>query len=537
MRFPGTLSARIIIGFAVLIITFGGISLSAVLTTDNLNSTIRVIREGYLRLALDSRDLAKQQDALAGYLRDELTGETSPVRVELRLRRLRQLGRDKLLGNIENTLGELRDVPRVHARDIGRAAEEVREIRELVEQTEPLYKQLLAAPPLDKPAGSSARPQGAGGAPGSSAAVRRAAGEAGGATGLAGEASAAPGAAAPGAAPSAGEAALRRLKNLESKVNNKTQQLERRQRNDLLYTALSLEYGARKMRFLTMLWGAIALLVGVLITIWATVNLRPLRRLRDAARDPGARARAGQDRAPRRGRQDGRDDHARGAEPALFDRAQRRAPRGGTGRPVRRAWREDGRGARPLPGDPGRARPADRDHRGVSLLRAPAQAEAAGGGARPDHQEPGRLRARADVDPRRDPGGGAGRRSTAGHGGRRAGAPGAAQPPAQRRRRGRRGRDRPRAGTHAARRAAGHRRGRGRGRRPRHRGRHGGQDLRALLLDQGRRHRSGPRAHPSDRERPRRLDPGREPAGPRRRLHRVPAAGRRGAALTGVSGR
>src|SRR6266545_1076025 len=285
MRFPGTLSARIIIGFAVLIITFGGISLSAVLTTDNLNSTIRVIREGYLRLALDSRDLAKQQDALAGYLRDELTGETSPVRVELRLRRLRQLGRDKLLGNIENTLGELRDVPRVHARDIGRAAEEVREIRELVEQTEPLYKQLLAAPPLDKPAGSSARPQGAGGAPGSSAAVRRAAGEAGGATGLAGEASAAPGAAAPGAAPSAGEAALRRLKNLESKVNNKTQQLERRQRNDLLYTALSLEYGARKMRFLTMLWGAIALLVGVLITIWATVNLRPLRRLRDAARE------------------------------------------------------------------------------------------------------------------------------------------------------------------------------------------------------------------------------------------------------------
>ncbi|HEY8145418.1 MAG TPA: hypothetical protein VIG06_22200, partial [Kofleriaceae bacterium] len=70
MRFPGTLSARIIFGFAALIITFGGISVSAVLTTDQLNRTIRVIRTGFLQLALETRDLAERQSGLLGYLKD-----------------------------------------------------------------------------------------------------------------------------------------------------------------------------------------------------------------------------------------------------------------------------------------------------------------------------------------------------------------------------------------------------------------------------------------------------------------------------------
>ena len=248
MRFPGTLSARIIIGFAVLIVTFGGISLTAVLTTDNLNSTIRVIRVGYLRLALESRDLAEKQQGLLSYLRDELTGEPSARRVETKLRRLRE-PRDRFLTRIEKTLSELSDIPAVHARDIQRAAREVHEIRALVADTGSFYDQLLMAPPLERLGAPVAR--------------------------------------SPSGQPTdaAADTPLGKLQRLERQINRRTDALETRQRADVQDTARRLEYGARKMRLLTILWGAIAALVGLLTTIWATVNLRPLRRLRDAARE------------------------------------------------------------------------------------------------------------------------------------------------------------------------------------------------------------------------------------------------------------
>ena len=254
MRFPGTLSARIIIGFAVLVITFGGISLSAVLTTDNLNGTIRVIRTGHLQMALKSSDLSEKQQGLLSYLRDDLTGESSPRRVAMRLRRLREQ-RDNQLAVIEETLSHLHDIPPVQARSFRQTSTDVREIRTLIAETAPFYAQLLAAPPLEKPSAGTVRPGGV--------------------------ATPAPDL----ATAAAGEAALRRLQRLEGRVNGKTGALELRKRDDVQDTALSLERGSRKMRMLTVLWGAIPLLVGVLITIWAMVNLRPLRRLRDAARE------------------------------------------------------------------------------------------------------------------------------------------------------------------------------------------------------------------------------------------------------------
>jgi two-component system, NtrC family, sensor kinase len=251
MRFPGSLSARIIAGFAVLIVTFGGISLTAVLTTTNLNSTIRVIQLGYIPLALESRNLAEKQQGLLSYLRDELTGEPSARKVEMKVRRLREL-RDKYVGHLEKSLAEVSDIPPVHVRDFARASQEIRDIRQQVAETAPLYVQVLAAPPLER-AGQPTRPSGA----------------------LPTEATGSVAADSP----------LGKLQRMESRIARKTQTLEGRQRADVQDTARSLEFGSRKMRLLTILWGAIALVVGVLITIWATVNLRPLRRLGDAARE------------------------------------------------------------------------------------------------------------------------------------------------------------------------------------------------------------------------------------------------------------
>ncbi|HKE19569.1 MAG TPA: ATP-binding protein [Kofleriaceae bacterium] len=249
MRFPGSLSARIIAGFAVLIVTFGGISLTAVLTTTNLNSTIRVIQLGYIPLSIESRNLSEKQQGLLSYLRDELTGEPTARKVEMKVRRLRDL-RDKYVSNLEKALDEVSDIPPVHARDFARTSQEISDIRHLVAGTGPLYAQVLAAPPLGA---SATRPSG----------------------GLPTEA----------LGSVAADSPLGKLQRMESRIARKTQTLEGRQRADVQDTARSLEFGSRKMRLLTIMWGAIALVVGLLITIWATVNLRPLRRLGDAARE------------------------------------------------------------------------------------------------------------------------------------------------------------------------------------------------------------------------------------------------------------
>lgn len=248
MRFPGTLSARIIFGFAALIITFGGISVSAVLTTDQLNRTIRVIRTGFLQLALETRDLAERQSGLLGYLRDELAGESMPRRVENRLKRLVN-SRERLIQQIGDTLAGLDDTPESHRRSMEKTADQLAEIRKLVAEAAPLYAEVEAAPPIDRVLEAPDR------------------------MGL------------PAAKVEAAQAALRKLVRHEQRINGRTQSLQNFQRNEVQDTARHLEHGARQMRFLTILWGATALLVGLLITIWATVNLRPLRRLRDAARE------------------------------------------------------------------------------------------------------------------------------------------------------------------------------------------------------------------------------------------------------------
>ncbi|HLU66384.1 MAG TPA: HAMP domain-containing protein, partial [Kofleriaceae bacterium] len=248
MRFPGTLSARIIVGFAVLIVTFGGISLSAVLTTDQLNRSIRVIRIGYLQLALETRDLADRQDNLVGYLRDELAGESSPRRAETRIKRL-LASRERLLGQLEQTLARVDDIPAIHRDAMDDTRKELGDIRRMIGEAEPLYAELQAAPPLERLQGGPGRPG-----------INPARAE-------------------------AGALALRKVIRHENRITQRTNRLEGRARNRVQDTARQLERASQKMRLLTIIWGAAALFLGALITVWATVNLRPLRRLRDAARE------------------------------------------------------------------------------------------------------------------------------------------------------------------------------------------------------------------------------------------------------------
>ena len=94
--FLRTLSARILLGFAILIVTFGLTSVWIVNYMDDLKSEIGVIRTGYLKIALTTKDLAGRQQLLFQYLKVELAGEGSPAAVERRIRKMR-LDRDRML--------------------------------------------------------------------------------------------------------------------------------------------------------------------------------------------------------------------------------------------------------------------------------------------------------------------------------------------------------------------------------------------------------------------------------------------------------
>jgi two-component system, NtrC family, sensor kinase len=250
LRLPGTLSARIIAGFAVLVVAFGGIAVTAVLTAEKLEQSVRIIRKGYLELALKARDLADKQQGLLNYLKDDLGEEASTRRVETQIRRYRA-SRGKLLDEVERTVADVQhllarsdELPVGFKSSLDHTVSRLAAVRALLGETEPAYVDLLAAPPIQRPR---------------------------------------PGEAIDATRSDAAAAAHRRLLRAEAKINTQVQQLSHYQREKVADTSRLLEQAAGKMRLLTIWWGIAALTLGILITAWATLTLRPLGRLRDAA--------------------------------------------------------------------------------------------------------------------------------------------------------------------------------------------------------------------------------------------------------------
>jgi hypothetical protein len=153
-----TLSARILLGFAALIVTFGITTVLIVTYMDDVGVEIGVIRTGYLKLALTTKDLSRKQDDLRSYLSDDLLGEASARRVEVRLRALR-LARDRLLAEAQATLAEVSSVPSRHGKRLERTREDVTRLAQAVGAQEARYARLLAAPPARQRAGRRAPPR------------------------------------------------------------------------------------------------------------------------------------------------------------------------------------------------------------------------------------------------------------------------------------------------------------------------------------------------------------------------------------------
>ncbi len=246
MRFPGTLSARVILGFAILVATFAGLSIATTANQDRLNQEIRVIRTGYLRLSLHTRDLAEKQSALVDYLKDELSDEVSTRRVAARIRRARTI-RTTLLGQIGDTLANQTDIPANHSPSFAQSEARLREIRIQVSQAAALYDIMLAAPPIERV--------------------------------LSGETE------IEASADQIEAAALAHvdLERVEERIRDKTTKLAHFQQRRVERTARNLEKGSEELRRLSVIFLAIAIVLGLIVLIWAVLTLRPLRRLPSAA--------------------------------------------------------------------------------------------------------------------------------------------------------------------------------------------------------------------------------------------------------------
>jgi two-component system, NtrC family, sensor kinase len=230
-----TLSARILLGFAALTITFGVITATVVVNMRQVEDQVLLIGKGYVPLALESKDLARRQDELHFYVENRVQEDESHERVTAELARLRN-NRDKRIREIRRILMSLEKVIEVDPRQFTITRPRLEQIEKTVAGIDALYTQFLTGP---------------------------------GAT---------------DETHAAHAAVLDKLQDEERKlwdlINKLSDQLER----SVVRTTSYLEQNEHTLRLRTIYLGLTAVVLGLLVTVWVVITLRPLRRLRDGAR-------------------------------------------------------------------------------------------------------------------------------------------------------------------------------------------------------------------------------------------------------------
>jgi two-component system, NtrC family, sensor kinase len=219
------LSARILLGFALLSAAFGFITGTILRTMAVVESQVDTIRQGYLPLASWSRTFAQREDDLRTIVDDE--PNATNVKYTLRPARERRNASFKTLResvyrlsvSIDPTL--LPDIERVSV---------------AIEELHPSYDALASA-------------------------LRR------------GDAASAPSVTAP----------LQVLRDGEQRISGLAKDLSINSERKEVTVMLQLEEREHALRLVTIVMGLVALTLAVMISVWVVITLRPLRRLRAAA--------------------------------------------------------------------------------------------------------------------------------------------------------------------------------------------------------------------------------------------------------------
>ncbi len=228
-----TLSARILLGFAALAVAFGTITVNVVLNLTRVEYSIHAIRVGHLPLALAANTLARREEDLKSYLDDGMPQETSSYGASVRLRTARS-PRDATFRELTNAVANYK----VLAIPIDATTNRlIDEIALLLEGLKGPYDQLTIA-------------------------LRK------------GDSLDADSITVP----------LRAVREGERRLSQDTATLAIGLQGVVTHSTETLEKDQHFVRFVAIGLGVIAIAIAVMISIWVVITLRPLRRLRDAAK-------------------------------------------------------------------------------------------------------------------------------------------------------------------------------------------------------------------------------------------------------------
>jgi len=237
-----TLSARILLGFAALTVTFGVITATVVFNMQQVEDQVLVIGKGFVPLALASKDLARRQDDLRNYLEEGLQDESNIMVAKVGINRARN-NRDRELKAARKILDAVidADLVRVDPVRLAQIKPRIESFEQLRNTLDEMYKQLLEAPPFG-PKDTWSPKQ------------------------------------------AAASEVLQKLRTEERKLMIKSNGLSDQLDQAVQSTSNYLQRSQRTVRVWTIYLGLVAVLLGLCITVWVVITLRPLRRLRDGAR-------------------------------------------------------------------------------------------------------------------------------------------------------------------------------------------------------------------------------------------------------------
>lgn len=228
-----TLSARILLGFAVLTVTFGVITATIVFNMQVVEDQLQVVRRAYVPLALSSKDLSQREGDLAAYIDEQFAGMPSLQSAWQQLKNARERRNLSLTALKKGTanLGE------IAGNDAKEFSKEVEAMASGAAALDPEYDAIRAAAekslPLDDLSFADA---------------------------------------------------LHRLKSMEHRLSLDANRLSGTLENRVNSRTSRVEQNEHTLRRWTIGLGLAAVMLGLVMTLWVIVTLRPLRRLREAAR-------------------------------------------------------------------------------------------------------------------------------------------------------------------------------------------------------------------------------------------------------------
>ncbi|MDB4958653.1 MAG: integral rane sensor signal transduction histidine kinase [Myxococcales bacterium] len=232
-----TLSARILLGFAALTVTFAVITGNTAFNVTRVGNEIHLILNGYVPLALDSKGLAVKEGDLKAYLDEAFVDDPGgPSSARAQVRSLRDK-RNDAFKNLQKNLQVLDSVAEADPFEFKITRERINQLQTAVAASAPIYSKMISSLVHAQSLADEEI------------------------TNL-----------------------LEQLRNGERLIFTQTNELSQALEHRVRYTANTLDVGGHKLRNVTIYLGIVATVLGLLITIWVVITLRPLGRLRDAAR-------------------------------------------------------------------------------------------------------------------------------------------------------------------------------------------------------------------------------------------------------------